>query len=108
MVPSPLQRMSGFLKVFRCGSACNFAVRAGVWPALTNLGRRKQRGLVATYGERALAVGADSDAGAASSFSDALAVVIFRHLDREHTVDWALGMQLRLAFWTCHGLMPLL
>lgn len=41
---SHTQRTSAFLKVFRCGPGCNFAVRGCVRPALTNLGRRKPRG----------------------------------------------------------------
>ncbi len=56
-------------------------------PALTNLGRRKPRGLVATYGERALAVGADIAAGARLTVLDAPAAVIFRHLGRGHFAD---------------------
>lgn len=68
-------------------------------PALTNLGRRKPRGLVATYGERAQAGEADFATGAASSVLGALAAVIFRHLDRGHSVDWALTMQFEQSFW---------
>jgi hypothetical protein len=51
------QRKSGFLKVFRCGARRDFCGHWW-WPALTNLGRRKLRGLVSNYGERAQVVGA--------------------------------------------------
>ncbi|WP_218062805.1 hypothetical protein, partial [Phaeobacter sp. B1627] len=90
---SQLRLMSANLKVFRCGPWCSISFSRCVRPALTNLGRRKPRGLVATYGERALAVGANIAAGAASTVFDALAAVIFRHLCRECSGDWTLRTQ---------------
>jgi len=58
-----------------------------VRPALTNLGRRKPRGLLAVYGERALTVEAGVAAGAASTVLGVLATVVSRHLDRRYSVD---------------------
>ena len=62
---------------------------------LTNLGRRKPRGLVTVYGERVLAYEADLTTSGRSTVFEALAAVIFRHLDREHSIDRALTVQLR-------------
>jgi len=58
-----------------------------VRPALTNLGRRKPRGLVAAYGERAQAGETDFAAGGRSTVFDALFAVIFRHRGRMHFAD---------------------
>ena len=55
---------SAFLKVFRCGPECNIAVRYCLRPALTNLGRRKPRGLDAFYGERVVGVVSGAASGA--------------------------------------------
>lgn len=44
------------LQVFRWGPVCNIAVRYYLRPALTNLGRRKPRGLDAFYRQRVVGV----------------------------------------------------
>ena len=92
-------RVSAFLKVFRCGPGCNISFSRGVRPALTNLGRWKPRGLVATYGERAQAGEPIFPVGAASSVQNAVAAVVFRNLGRECSVDWTLRKQRRPSFW---------
>ena len=58
------QRKSAILKVFRCGPECNIAVRYSLRPALTNLGRRKPRGLEAFYGEEVVGVVSGAASGA--------------------------------------------
>lgn len=68
--------MSASLKVFRCGPGRNFAFTRRRWPALTNLGRRKPRGLGVVYGERGIAVDGDTADSAPQIFLSAFAAAI--------------------------------
>ena len=97
--PARPAAMSASLKVFRCGPGCDISFRRGVRPALTNLGRRKPRGLVVTYGERGLAGEAAIATGAQLPVSSAPAAVLFCHPVPVCCVDWVVRTQCRSSFW---------
>ena len=83
-----LQRMSAILKVFRCGPVCNIAVRYYLRPELTNLGRRKPRGLDAFYGERVVGVVGGAASGAALSGLCAFFAFMLRPFFGDWVVMW--------------------
>ena len=93
------QQMSAFLKVFRCGPECSISFPRGVRPALTNLGRRKPRGLGVTYGERGLTGETAVATGALLTVSSARPAILFCHPVPVCCVDWVLRTQCRLSFW---------